>query len=65
MVKLYKSRILNDITSIYPMVSDIAIGYTSSNTVSVKLTFRPIDMIIRNQDVRFALIGTTLLQVYS
>ncbi len=64
-VKLYKSRILNDITSIYPMVSDIAIGYTSSNTVSVKLTFRPIDMIIRNQDVRFALIGTTLLQVYS
>ena len=64
-VKLYKSRILNDITSIYPMVSDITIGYTSSNTVSVKLTFRPIDMVIRNQDVRFALIGTTLLQVYS
>ena len=64
-VKLYKSRILNDITSIYPMVSDIAIWYTSSNTVSVKLTFSPIDMVIRNQDVRFALIGTTLLQVYS
>ena len=64
-VKLYKSRILNDITAIYPMVSDITIGYTSSNTVSIKLTFRPIDMVIRNQDVRFALIGTTLLQVYS
>ena len=31
-VKLYKSRILNDITSIYPMVSDITIGYTSSNS---------------------------------
>ena len=64
-VKMYKSRVLNDIQSQYPMVTDIGVDYRSSNTVFVKLTFKPIDMVIRNQDIRFALIGSTLLQIYS
>lgn len=64
-VNFYKSRILTDIKSIYPMITDMNIEYRSSNTVSVTLVFRPIDMVIRNQDVRFALIGSTLLPIYS
>jgi hypothetical protein len=62
---MYKSRILEDIQSRYPMVTDIGIEYVSSNTVSVKLTFRPIDMIIRNQDKLFALVNDTILPIYS
>jgi len=64
-VKMYKSRVLNDIQSTYPIITDIGVDYRSSNTVFVKLMFKPFDMIIRNQDVRFGLIGSTLLQVYS
>ncbi len=64
-VKLYKSRVLNDIHAQYPMISDIGIDYRSSNTVFVKMTFTPIDMVIRNQDIRFALVGSTLLPIYS
>lgn len=63
--KFYKSRILTDIQSRYPMITDIGVDYRSSNTVFVKLTFKPFDMIIRNQDVRFGLIGSALLQIYS
>lgn len=64
-VGLYKSRVLRDIRSQYPMITDIAIDYRSSNTVFVKLTFMPIDMVIRNQEMRFALVGDTLLPLYS
>lgn len=64
-VKMYTSRVLKDIQSSYPMVSAITVEYISSNTVSIKLAFTPIDMIIRNQEVKFALIGDTLLQIYS
>ena len=64
-VKLYKSRVLRDIRSVYPMVTDMFIDYVSSNTILVKLTFAPIDMVIRNQEVRFALMGDALLQIYS
>lgn len=64
-VKLYTSRILVDLQSSYPMISDMTVEYRSSNTVFVTLKFTPIDMVIRNQDIRFALIGTTLLQIYS
>jgi len=62
---MYKSKVLADIKKTYPMITDINIEYVSSNTVSIKLEFRPIDMVIRNQDVRFALIGSTLLPIYS
>ncbi len=62
---MYKSRVLEDIQSRYPMVTDMNIEYTSSNTVSVKLTFRPIDMIIRNQDKLFALVNDVILPLYS
>ena len=64
-VKLYTSKIVKDIQTLYPMITDITFTYSSSNTVSAKLEFRPIDMIIQNQGVRFALIGTTLLPIYS
>ncbi|EKD25326.1 MAG: hypothetical protein ACD_80C00084G0012 [uncultured bacterium (gcode 4)] len=64
-VKMYKSKVLDDIRLLYPMVSDITVEYRSSNTVFIQLTFVPIDMIVRNQDVRFALIGTTFLPIYS
>ena len=64
-VKLYKTAVLNDIQSTYPMVADIGVDYRSSNTVFVKLTFRPLDMIIRNQNVKFGLIGSALLPIYS
>lgn len=64
-VRLFKSRVLDEIKSTYPMVSDISFEYVSSNTVSVKLTFIPIDMVIRNQGVKFALIGSTVLQIYT
>jgi len=64
-VNLYKSRVLNDIKSTYPMVSDMNIEYTSSNTVFVTLTFVPIDLVIRNENFRYALIGTKLLTIYS
>ncbi len=64
-VKLYISRVLDDIRAIYPMVADISLEYISSNTVSVALTFSPIDLVIRNQDFRFALIGTKILPIYS
>lgn len=64
-MRIYKSRVLKDIQSQYPMITDIGIDYRSSNTVFVKLAFRPIDMIIRNQDIRFALVGSTILPIYS
>ncbi len=64
-VKLYKSRVLNDIRSQCPIVLDMSIEYSSANTVAVKLTFIPFDMIIRNQNVRFGLIGSQLLQIYT
>lgn len=63
--KLYLSRVLRDIKSTYPMVTDINIEYRSSNTVAIKLTFKPIDMVIRNQEIRFALIDGVLLPIYS
>lgn len=56
---------INDVSAQYPMVTDIGVDYRSSNTVFVKLTFRPIDMVIRNQDRKFALIGDVLLPLYS
>jgi hypothetical protein len=62
---MYKSRVLTDIQSTYPMVTDMGVEYRSSNTVFVKLMFKPIDMVLRNQDVRFALIGSTILPIYS
>ncbi len=64
-IKLYKNKILNDIKSQYPIIKDIGIDYRSSNTVFVKLTFVPFDLIIRNQNVRFWLIGEKLLQLYT
>jgi len=64
-IKMYDSRILEDIQARYPMITNVAIDYRSSNTVFVKLTFRPIDMVIRNQDMRRALVDNTLLPLYS
>lgn len=64
-VNRYKNRVLTDIQSKYPMVTDITIVYRSSNTVFVKLTFRPIDLVIRNQEKTFALIGSTILSLTS
>jgi len=64
-VKRYISRVINDVVNQYPMVTDIGVDYRSSNTVFVKLTFKPIDMIIKNQDTKFALIGDVLLPLYS
>jgi len=56
---------IRDITTQYPMVTNVGVDYRSSNTVFVKLTFKPIDMVIRNQDTKFALIGNILLPLYS
>ncbi len=64
-VKMYISRVLADVQSAYPMVSDITIEYMSPNTVRAKLSFIPIDMIIRNQNMRYGLIGTKILPIYS
>lgn len=64
-VKWYRSRIVKDMQSRYPMVSDVQIDYLSSNTISVKLSFTPIDMVIRNQEMRWAIVGNTLLPLYS
>ncbi len=64
-VKWYTSRILKDIQSKYPIITDIGIDYRSTNTVFVKLTFNPIDMVIRNQEMRWALVGNVLLPLYS
>jgi hypothetical protein len=64
-VKLYSSRIVRDIHSIYPMISDITVEYRSSNTVFITLAFTPIDLIVKNQNMRFALIGNTVLPIYS
>lgn len=61
----YKSRILDDIQTKYPMVTDITIDYKSSNTIFIKLTFRPIALIIRNQENIFWLIGETILPIYT
>lgn len=63
--RMYASRVLRDVQSLYPMVSSIDITYRSSNTVFVTMTFTPIDMVIRNQDKKYALVGSTLLQTYS
>ena len=63
--RLYRTRVLRDIYSTYPMISAIDITYVSSNTVAVKLTFVPIDMVIRNQEKRFAVIGSGILPIYS
>ncbi|MEI7919054.1 MAG: hypothetical protein WCH65_02305 [bacterium] len=62
---MYISRVLADVQSAYPMVSDITIEYMSPNTVRAKLSFIPIDMIIRNQNMRYGLIGTKILPIYS
>lgn len=64
-VKMYRSRMLEDMVSRYPMITDIEISYSSSNTISVKISFRPIDMVIRNQEMRFLLIDSTILPIYS
>lgn len=64
-VRMYKSRILEDIQQTYPLVTDISVDYASSNTVLVKLTFRPIDLVIRNQDKKFLVVGSTILPLYS
>ena len=64
-VNLEKSKILKDVQSMYPMILALDLNYISSNTVAVKLTFTPVDMIIRNQNVGFALIGSTVLRIYS
>lgn len=64
-VRTYKSRILEDVQQAYPLVTDIAIDYASSNTVLVKLTFRPIDLIIRNQATTYLVVGSTILPLYS
>jgi len=64
-VNFYISRVLEDIQSAYPMVSDITIDYVSPNTVRANLKFIPIDMVIRNQNMRYGLIGTTILPIYS
>lgn len=61
----YKSRVLEDIQALYPIITDMTILYRSSNTVSIKLTFRPLDLIIRNQETLFGLVGSTLLPLYS
>ena len=63
--KRYDARILEDMQSRYPMITNIAIDYRSSNTVFVKLEFRPIDMVLRNQEKRWALVGETILPLYS
>lgn len=63
--KRYDARILEDMQSRYPMITNIAIDYRSSNTVFVKLEFRPIDMVLRNQERRRALVGETILPLYS
>jgi len=55
-VRRYKNKILEDVRSQYPMVIDIGIDFRSTNTVFVKLTFKPIDLVIRNQDLRFAVV---------
>lgn len=64
-VNMYRSRIIEDIQSQYPMITDVTVEYRSSNTVLVKLEFRPIDMVIRNQEAKFALIWSTILPIYS
>lgn len=64
-VKMYASRILKYVQAQYPMVTKLDIEYKSSNTVLVTLMFSPIDMVIRNQNLRFALIGNAFLPIYS
>lgn len=63
--KRYKQRVLDDVMSKYPMVIGLGIEYRGTNTVFVKLTFRSLDLIIRNQDQRFAIIGDTVLSLCS
>lgn len=63
--RFYRDRVLADIQTVYPMVSAIDISYRSSNTVVVKLTFRPIDLVIRNQAERYAIIRDQILRIYS
>lgn len=64
-VKRYKHRVLNDLVAKYPVVTDFGIDYRGTNTVFIKLTFRPLDLVIRNQDQRFAIVGDTVLPLYS
>lgn len=64
-VKRYKQKILDDVIIKYPMVTDLGIDYRGTNTVFIKLTFRPLDLIIRNQDQKFAIVGETILPLYS
>ena len=63
--RFYRDRVLADIQTVYPMVSAIDISYRSSNTVVIKLTFRPIDLVIRNQAERYAIIRDQILRIYS
>jgi len=64
-VKRYIKRMINDVTSQYPMVIDVAVDYRSTNTVFVKLTFRTIDLIINNQEQKFGIVGNSFFPVYS
>ncbi len=50
-IKWNKKKILKDISSRYPMVIDMDITYMPIRTIAVELHFRPIDMVIRNQDM--------------
>ena len=64
-VKRYKHRVLDDIQSTYPMVIDLMVTHISTNTVAVKLTFKPIDLVIKNQTARFAVVDDMMLPIYS
>jgi len=64
-VKKYKHRMVVDIQKSYPMVKDIGVDYRSSNTVFVKLIFEPVDMVIRNQENTWMVVGGVTLPVYS
>ncbi len=63
--RFFRSRIMDDINVQYPMVDTLDITYTSSNTVSVKLTFLPIDLVIRNQEDQYALIASKTFPITS
>lgn len=64
-VKLNKGSILTKLQEAYPFIQSIDIIFVQDNVVKVTLSFKEPDFILRNQDKRFGVFGSTTLPLYS
>ncbi len=64
-INIYHSKILNDVKNNFPIIQNFSVKYISSNTVSIKLTFNPLNLVIRNQDQKYGVYNWNLFALTS